>query len=88
MFVLVLPWRRRGKDDPAVFRIQCAAKWHMEIQDRELTVMVFPVHLHRGVVVEIVEWFSSACLSVTIAEISCATVDLDFLGGPKSLEYF
>jgi len=46
---------RCREDHPAVVRVQPAAKWHMEFADRDLSVMVFWLHLQRSPVVAIVD---------------------------------
>ena len=54
-FFSLVPWHQRGEEHPAVVRIQRAAKRHREICDRELPVMLLPVHRQRGAVVAIID---------------------------------
>jgi hypothetical protein len=52
-FFQLLRRPQRGEHQPVIVRIQSATKRHMKLVFRELSVMVFPVHLQRSAVTAI-----------------------------------
>ena len=53
-FLQLMPWHQRGEDNQAVIRVQRPTKWHIELFDRQQSVMPLPVQRKRSTVAAIV----------------------------------